>query len=213
MFDVLTLGTVRQLCVVGSYLACALARASDAEAVAYAFESAAKGIEGVDELRGIRAPPAVVQRIAGRQIKRIEDGCEKWLASDLGVNWRKNPDAEAMLASLVHVLPACLPGPDGFATEDIVTGRIVEAALIRAAALDPKDAIFARGGIGHNVLRSLLGHSIAALEHDAEFRELLQLAGLRELLRRSPEHEEAAERRQRELLEAIARDKGVGVTP
>jgi hypothetical protein len=138
MFDMLTLRAIRQLCVVGSYLACAVARASEAEAVAYAFESAAKGIEGAGELRGILAPPAVVQRIARRQIKRIEDGCEKWLASDLGANWRENPNAEAMLAALEHVLPTCLPGPDGFATEDIVSSRIVEAALIRAAALDPK---------------------------------------------------------------------------
>ena len=94
------------------------ARASDAEVVAYAFESAAKGIEGAGELRGIRAPPALVRRIARRQIKRIEEGCEEWLASDLGANWQKNPDAEAMLAALEHVLPACLPGPAGFATKN-----------------------------------------------------------------------------------------------
>jgi hypothetical protein len=146
------------------------------------------------------------------------------LASDLGPNWQKNPDAEAMLAALEDVLPKCLPGPDGFATEDIVSSRIVEAALIHAAALDPKDATFAKGGIGYNVLRSLLARSIAALEHDAEFRDLLQLAGTRELLRRSREaegtaehryreSEQAAERRQRELLEAIARDKGVEIAP
>src|SRR5580704_7706601 len=148
MFDILTVGAIRQLCVVGSYIACAVARAADAEEVAYAFEGAAKGIEGAEELRGIHAPPPIVQRIARRQIKRIEDDCENWLASDLGANWRKNPDAEATLAALPHVLPACLPGPDGFATEDIVGSRIVEAALLRAAALDPKDPTFAKGGIG-----------------------------------------------------------------
>ena len=217
---ILTLGAIRQLCVVGSYLACAVARARDAEAVAYAFESAAKGIEGAAELWGGQAPPAVVQRIARRQIKRIEEGSEQWLASDLGPDWRRNPDAEAMLAALEHVLPACLPGPGGFAAEDIDSSRIVDAALIRAAAFDPKDATFAPGGIGRNVLRSLLAGSITALEHDSEFRDLLQLAGLRELLRRSRENEgaaerrhreseEAAERRQREVLEALARDKGV----
>jgi hypothetical protein len=210
--ELLTLGAIRQLCVVGSYLACAVARARESEAVAYAFESAAKSIEGVGELHGTTAPP-VVQRIARRQIKRIEDGCEKWLASDLGANWRKNQDAEAMLAALEDVLPACLPGPDGLATEDIVPGRIVEAALIRAAALDPKDPTFVKGGIGHSVLRSLLARSIADLEQDAEFRELLQLSGLRELLRRSREQEQAAERRHRELLEAIARQKGVEIPP
>jgi hypothetical protein len=73
--EILTRGAIRQLCVVGSYLACAVARARDAEAVAYSFESAAKGIEGAAELRGTRAPPRIVQRITRRQIKRIEDGC------------------------------------------------------------------------------------------------------------------------------------------
>ena len=53
---------------------------------------------------------------------------------------------------------------------------------------DPKDRTFAPDGIGHDVLRCLLLRSVAALEHDAEFRELLQMAGLRELLRRSREH-------------------------
>jgi predicted Zn-dependent protease len=189
-----------------------VARANDAEAVADSFESVAKSIEGAAELRGTRAPPEVVKRvtrIARRQIKRIEDGCEDWLASDLGANWQKNPDGDAMLAALEDVLPACLPGPDGFATKDIVSSRIVDAALIRAAALDPKDLTFAKGGIGHNVLRSLLVGSISALEDDAEFRELLQLSGLRELLRRSREHDEAAERRHLEVLEAIACEKGV----
>jgi hypothetical protein len=41
--EILTLGAIRQLCVVGSYLACAVARAHNAEEVAYTFESAAKG--------------------------------------------------------------------------------------------------------------------------------------------------------------------------
>jgi hypothetical protein len=57
--EILTLGAIRQLCVVGSYLACALARASESEAIAYAFESAAKGIEGAGEFYGHAAPPEV----------------------------------------------------------------------------------------------------------------------------------------------------------
>ena len=60
---------------------------------------------------------------ARRQIERIEEGSEQWLASDLGPDWRRNPDAEAMLAALEHVLPACLPGPKGFAAEDIDASR------------------------------------------------------------------------------------------
>jgi hypothetical protein len=209
----LTLGAVRELCVVGSYLACAVARARDADAVAYAFESAAKGLEGATELRGAAAPPLTVQRIARRQIKRIEGSCEQWLASDLGPNWRRNPDAEAMIAALEHVLPRCLPGPDGFAAEDLDSDRIVQAALSRAAALDPKDPTFAQGGIGYSVLRTLLDRSIAALEEDQEFRALLERSGLGELLRRSRESEEAAERRHQKVLEAIAREKGVEIPP
>ena len=206
---ILTLGAARLVCVVGSYLACAVARASDAEAVAYAFEGAAKSIEGAGEFKKAAAPPLIVQRIARRQIKRIEDSCEKWLEHDLGAECRKNADAASVLPALEHVLSACLPESDGFAAEDLLPGRIVNAALARAAVLDPKDKTFAPGGIGHDVLRCLLARSVAALEHDADFRELLQLSGLRELLRRSREHEEANDRRHRELLEAIAREKGV----
>jgi tetratricopeptide (TPR) repeat protein len=213
---ILTLGSVRLLCVVGSYLACAVARAADAEAVAFAFEGVAKSIEGVGELYPAKAPPAIVQRVAHRQIRHIEEGCEKWLEQDLGPAWRNNADAASVLPALEHVLPACLPGSGGFAAEDLNPDRIVAAALVRAAAIDPKDRTFAPGGIGHNVLRCLLARSVAALEHDAEFRELLQLAGLRELLHRSREHDarldaiaEADERRHRELLQAIARDKGI----
>jgi hypothetical protein len=221
---VLTLGAIRQLCVVGSYLACAVARARDAEPVAYAFESAAKGLEGADELREMLGPPATVQRIARRQIKRIEENCEQWLTSELGPRWRDNPDARAMIAALEDLLPLCLPGPEGFAAEDLDSNRIVQAALRRAATLDPRDRTFANGGIGYGVLRSLLKGSVEALEHDGEFRQLLQLSGLRELLYRSRESEEAAERRHREsdeaaarrqneLLEAIARQKGVDIPP
>ena len=206
---ILTVGSIRLLCVVGSYLACAVARALDAEAVAYAFEGAAKSIEGAGEFKKTKAPPEIVQHIARRQIKRIGENCEQWLEDDLGAEWRKNTDAASVLPALEHVLPACLPGSDGFAAEDLLPDRIVEAALARAAAIDPKDKTFAPDGIGHNVLRCLLSRSVAALEHDAEFRELLQMAGLRELLRRSREHEDANERRHREVLEAIARDKGV----
>lgn len=207
MEPILTLGAIRQLCVVSSYLACAVARATESEAVAYAFESAAKGIEGAGEFRTKASPE--VRRIVRRQIKRIEDSCETWLASELGADWQHNSDARAMLAALEHVLPGCLPGPDAFAAEDLDSSRITELALTHAVALDQKDLTFAKGGIGYNVLRSLLVGSIAALEHDAEFRELLQVSGLRELLRRGRNNEEAAERRQRELLEAIAREKGV----
>jgi hypothetical protein len=217
---ILTLGAIRQLCVVGSYLACAAARARDADGVAYAFESAAKGMEGAEEFHTGAAPPLTVERVARRQIKRIKKNCEQWLTSDLGPNWRRDPNAEAMIAALEDVLPLCLPGPEGFAEEDLDSNRIVQAALDRAAAIDAKDPTFANGGIGYSVLRSLLKGSIAALEHDREFRELLHLSGLRELLRRSRTSEEAAERRHREsdrasarrqveLLQAIGRQRGV----
>jgi tetratricopeptide (TPR) repeat protein len=118
-----------------------------------------------------------------------------------------------VLAALEDVLPACLPGPDGFATEDFILDRIVVAAVARAAALDRQDPAFAKGGIGYQLLRTLLIGSITALEHDPEFRQLLQLSGLRELLRRHRQSEEGAERRQLELLEAIARAKGVEIAP
>jgi hypothetical protein len=136
---ILTLGAARLVCVVGSYLACAVARASNAEEVAYAFEGAAKAIEGAGEFKKAKAPPMIVQRIARRQIKRIEESCEKWLEHDLGAEWRKNAETASILPALEHVLPACLPESDGFAAEDLLPGRIVNAALARAAAFDPKD--------------------------------------------------------------------------
>jgi hypothetical protein len=48
---ILTLVRPRLVCMVGSYLACAVTRASDADAVAYAFEGAAKSLEGTGEFR------------------------------------------------------------------------------------------------------------------------------------------------------------------
>jgi len=191
---ILTLGAIRQLCVVGSYLACAAARALEAESVAFVAEATAKGVEGVGEFRGGATPNeiALIRRITRRQLKHIEAHCEDWLADDLGVDWRtREPDAEAALAALEHVLPACMPGADGFAQEDLSSDRIVQAALARATALDWKDRTFAPGGIGYIALGCLLAHSVAALEGDPEFRGLLQLSGLRELLRRSREHREA----------------------
>ena len=205
----------RLLCVVGSYLASAVARATDSEAVAYAFEGAAKSIVGAGDFQRRKAPPEIVQRIARRQIKHIEESCEKWLQADLGARWRESTDAASILPALEHVLPACLPGSGDFAADDLLPGRIVTAALARAAALDPKDRTFAPGGAGYDVLRCLLVNSVAALEHDVEFRELLELVSLRELLRRSRAHdkkllaiEAANERRHHELLEVVVRDKG-----
>jgi hypothetical protein len=99
---ILTLGAIRHLCVVSSYLACAVARATESEAIAYVFESAAKGIEGAGEFR-TTAPPQV-RRIVRRQIKHIEDNCERWLASELGADWRN-------IEALEDVLPRCYSLP------------------------------------------------------------------------------------------------------
>jgi hypothetical protein len=116
---ILTLGAIRQLCVVGSYLACAVARAHEAEDVAYLFEATAKGMEGAGELRAMGARRPIVERIARRHLKHIEENCDAWLNSDLGAKWRDDPNASAAVNALEYVLPACLPGPDGFAAEDL----------------------------------------------------------------------------------------------
>jgi len=191
---ILTVGAIRQLRVVGSYLACAAARALEADSVAFVAEATAKSVEGAGEFLGGATPKeiALIQRITRRYLKHIERHCESWLAGDLGANWRtKEPDAAAALAALGHVLPTCMPGGDGFAQEDLSSSRIVQAALARATALELRDRTFAPGGIGYIVLGCLLTHSVAALEEDPEFRGLLQLSGLRELLRRSREHGDA----------------------
>ena len=93
-----------------------------------------KSIEGAGEFKKTKAPPEIVQHIARRQIKSIGENCEQWLEDDLGAEWRNNSDAASVLPALEHVLPACLPGSDGFAVEDLLPDRIVEAALARAAA-------------------------------------------------------------------------------
>lgn len=207
--EILTLAAIRQLCVVASYLACAAARATDAEAVSYAFESAAKGAEGAGALAGSGSQQLArrISRITRRQLKCIEDTCDRWLTSDLGPRWRSDPNAESMLATLEHVLPRCLPNPDDITSFDIDTTKVVDAALARVAASDLDDMNFSKGGIGYNVLRSLLFGSVSALEQDPEFRQLLQVSALRELLRRNRRAEEVSKQRHNELLNAIKSDR------
>jgi hypothetical protein len=156
---------------------------------------------------------AVSHAMHGEPIDGVQHAVHRVTAA-LQKNMSLRDDDERVLARLVEILPRHLPSVRDIVSVDIDFDAIRNHLQRAIARAEPED--FAPDRRGGQILGQLLFNAFTVLGQDAHLAEQMRIPVAQETLQRLSritaqlgQMEDAAERRHREVLEAIAREKGV----